>query len=139
MNQVSSTNVDGEASVNKEEDLSMSTEDKKDLRHSELKDAQIELSKLFSEDVSREAIDMLKYFLDKTRREMKHCKGNMDTSYTFPLIEEKETRTKIHMLIKGDLLNKYVVADTVDQKIRLWSKQFKKDNWGSKRKRGVDA
>ncbi len=43
---------------------------------------------------------------------------------TLPLVENKEDRKAIHMLIKSDLLKQFVAADTVDKKIRIWHIMF---------------
>ncbi len=44
--------------------------------------------------------------------------------FTLPLIEDKQHRKDIHMLIKSDLMNPIAMADTLDKKIRVWHKIF---------------
>ncbi len=50
-----------------------------------------------------------------------------ETKYiTLPLIDDKQRRKDIHMLIKSDLMSPIAMADTVDKKIRVWHKFFQK-------------
>mmetsp|Transcript_17915 Transcript_17915/g.21926 ORF Transcript_17915/g.21926 Transcript_17915/m.21926 type:complete len:750 (-) Transcript_17915:143-2392(-) len=46
--------------------------------------------------------------------------------FTLPLIENKETRKEIHMLIKSDLMKNIAMADTVERQVRIWHKIFEK-------------
>ena len=110
-----------------------------------------ELSKILSSDIARSAIDLLIYWcnpsnnesnkidMEKTNKSIDKSIDNEDKKkyFLFPIIQEKNIRTKIHQLIKGATLQKYAIADTINSQIRLWPKQFKKDvrdNYHSKQK-----
>lgn len=53
-------------------------------------------------------------------------KGTDDDSkhYTFPLVEDKQTRKSIHMLLKSDLFQPFCMADTIEKRVRIWHKMF---------------
>lgn len=55
-------------------------------------------------------------------------KGVEDESkyVTLPLIEDKQIRKKIHLIIKSDIMNKISLADTLDKKVRVWHIIFEK-------------
>jgi len=105
----------------------------------DVEQAHLQLSKIVSEEVSRKAMDLLLFWINHSKNKASEASSvennpnatseqvtTPEKNYIFPLIEEKLTRTQIHKLIKGPLLHKYAVADTIDGKIRLWPLQFKK-------------
>ncbi len=50
-----------------------------------------------------------------------------ETKYvTLPLIEDKQKRKDIHMVIKSDLMKDIAMADTFEKKVRIWHKVFEK-------------
>ena len=48
-------------------------------------------------------------------------------NYTLPLLKDKAARKGIHMLIRSKTFASLAVADTVDQKVRVWAKRFQQE------------
>ena len=75
-------------------------------------------------------LHMVKVADEETKQKLKFPppKGVDDETkfFTLPLIEDKQRRKDIHLLIKSDLVNPIAMADTLDKKIRVWHKMFEK-------------
>ena len=100
-----------------------------------LKTVETKLSELVGPETAKGAVKMLQSWENaKKEGALPPGKGVDDEkkSFTFPLIDKKETRKAIHMLIKSDLVKPFAAADTVDKKVRIWHIMFEKQmpNYG---------
>lgn len=139
--------LDGEAS--KKAKLSQDiTEDTITLQEAEdvhssleefLKQIHDKLSALVSDEVSTKITELISYWeKEKKKVNISTLEDRMrqnqfpppkgvddDKKYvTLPLVENKEDRKAIHMLIKSDLVKQFAAADTVDKKVRIWHIMF---------------
>eukprot|EP00554_Chaetoceros_debilis_P005541 CAMPEP_0194072820 /NCGR_PEP_ID=MMETSP0149-20130528/457_1 /TAXON_ID=122233 /ORGANISM="Chaetoceros debilis, Strain MM31A-1" /LENGTH=764 /DNA_ID=CAMNT_0038752741 /DNA_START=52 /DNA_END=2343 /DNA_ORIENTATION=+ len=107
---------------------------------SALSEIQVKLSVLLEDEIVKQIMDMISSWESQKGAESTNekpfppPKGVQDGEkfITLPLIENKETRRGIHMLIKSDLVKPFAAADTVDKKVRIWHVLFEKQmpNYG---------
>ncbi len=93
------------------------------------------LTDLVGSESAKGAVQMLQSWESKEDATPLPPKGVDDEkkSFIFPLIDKKEARKAIHMLIKSDLVKPFAVADTVDKRVRIWHIMFEKQmpNYGN--------
>lgn len=100
--------------------------DPANIKEDHFKEAEAELAKLIAPELATKAIEVVKYWEGRSKKDTDD--STMPQNYVLPIVSEKDKRTKIHKLIKSDLLCKYAVADTVDSKIRIWALRFRKNS-----------
>jgi tRNA pseudouridine13 synthase len=99
----------------------------------DLSAVELQLSSLVGEEHASGAVQMLKKWEDvkasppnDSQPFPKKGVDDEEKYFTFPLVEDKETRKSIHMLIKSDALSHISLADTVDKKVRIWHRAFER-------------
>ena len=102
-----------------------------------LLEIQSKLSRLVGEESAKGAAEMLQFW-EKAKTDKNTTiptKGVDDEKkyFTFPPIDDKQTRKSIHMLIKSDLVKSLAVADTLEKRVRIWHVIFEKQmpNYGN--------
>ena len=92
-------------------------------------EAEVELAKLVGSHHAKSTIDMLKFWngIDVDDDDKTNEKSGVSKNCTMPLIDEKEKRKGLHLLIRSPLFAPFAVADTVEQKVRIWHKKFRKE------------
>ena len=90
------------------------------------------LSEIVGEDHALRAVEMLKYWADNTNKDASSG-DKKDKNVTFPMIDDKQKRKDLHMLIRGPILSKFALADTIDKCVRVWHKLFETEmpNYGN--------
>ena len=109
----------------------------KDIRDNEIcgditDSAEAELAKLVGNDHAKAVTDMLKFWNGKSI-EISSENEQASKNYTLPIITEKEKRKALHLLIRSNLFEPFAVADTMEQKVRVWHRKFHKElpNFGN--------
>mmetsp|Transcript_6748 Transcript_6748/g.9727 ORF Transcript_6748/g.9727 Transcript_6748/m.9727 type:complete len:701 (-) Transcript_6748:124-2226(-) len=107
-----------------------------------LENVQQKLTELVGEKAAEGTVTMLskwESFLP-TKESPLPIKGVEDESklYTLPLITDKQKRKEIHMLVRSELLKPFALADTHEQRVRIWHKNFERQmpNFGKFDNRG---
>ncbi len=117
------------------ESTSNDHQEEKDIQ-SILEEVRSKLSVLVGDEVAKKTTELIIFWeKEKTKIDSSAPPKGVDDDkkyVTLPLVENKEDRKAIHMLIKSDLLKQFVAADTVDKKIRIWHIMFEKQmpNYG---------
>lgn len=95
-----------------------------------LNEAQMQLATIVGEIEASRAVQMLLYW----SLQVKPSSVQTEPSkyHPFPILEDKEQRKKLHLMIKGPHISPYAVADTLDSKVRLWHRRFETEmpNYG---------
>jgi tRNA pseudouridine13 synthase len=101
-----------------------------DVVSKELEEVALALAKIVGEANATKATAMLGYWssLDAGEKGQEGKEKNV----IFPIIDDKNQRKEVHMLIRGPILSKHAVADTIDKRVRIWHNRFEKDmpNYG---------
>jgi tRNA pseudouridine13 synthase len=91
---------------------------------------QLKLAALVGEEVGQQVVALIRHWESSSEEEAQPHQH--EKFITLPLIQDKDIRKAIHMLIKSDLMNAFVLADTLDKHVRIWHRKFEKEmpNYG---------
>lgn len=96
-----------------------------------LKEIQIRLTHLVEEKIAKQVVELIRHW--ESCQEEEDMQAKQHAKYiTLPLIQDKDTRKAIHILIKSDLMKPFALADTIDKHVRIWHRRFEKEmpNYG---------
>lgn len=99
-----------------------------------LQEIQTKLTHLVGEEIAKQVVELIRHWEScQEEKGEEQDQSNQHAKFiTLPLIQDKDTRKEIHMLIKSDLMKPFVVADTLDKHVRIWHRKFEKEmpNYG---------
>lgn len=91
---------------------------------------QLKLATLVGEEVGQQVVALIRHWESSSEEEAQPHQH--EKFITLPLIQDKDIRKAIHMLIKSDLMKTFVLSDTLDKHVRIWHRKFEKEmpNYG---------
>lgn len=91
---------------------------------------QLKLATLVGVEVGQQVVELIRHWESSSEEETQPHQH--EKFITLPLIQDKDIRKAIHMLIKSDLMKTFVLADTLDKHVRIWHRKFEKEmpNYG---------